>query len=109
VQTVRMVVTVNNIGPITRKMRNRMQDIVRETTHNIEAGAKQRAPVRTGFLRNSIHSEFLGSMTGHVVVGAEYGIYVEMGTRYMSPRPYLLPSVETERVRFFAKMRALAP
>ena len=33
-------------------------------------------------------------------VGASYGIYLEMGTRHMAPKPYLAPAVESVRDTF---------
>jgi HK97 gp10 family phage protein len=36
----------------------------------------------------------------YVVVGARYGLYVEMGTRRMPARPYFYPSLEEVRASF---------
>lgn len=63
-------------------------------TDDIEAGAKVRAPVDTGHLMGSIDSTFPDELTGVVTVGAEYGIYVEMGTRHAPAQPFLLPAAE---------------
>lgn len=56
--------------------------------------AKINAPVKTGFMRSSIQAavikapqEFLAE--ARVVVGAFYGIFVEMGTKRMAARPFL--------------------
>jgi len=51
--------------------------------------AKLRAPVRTGYLRDSIAVTADG-----VVVAAPYARYPEFGTRYMAARPYLRPAVQ---------------
>lgn len=55
--------------------------------------AKRYAPVDTGRLRESIHEEG----DEEIVVGAEYGVYVEMGTRDMAPQPYMRPALYTKR------------
>jgi len=83
------------------------------------------APVRTGFLRDSCYAVtpdgtstygeaspptddvYLldevkpeDDMTGIVGVAANYGIFLEMGTRHMSPRPFFYPGVEAGRAQF---------
>jgi HK97 gp10 family phage protein len=139
--------------------------IVRATAFRIEAGAKARAPVDTGMLKNSIYtatSQGVGARgartgaaatavasglhayrvssitqrtraqaagagrvasfakgikgiirrdvfpaigappvgTALVAVGAEYGAYVEYGTRHTGSRPFLTPAVEAQRASF---------
>lgn len=75
--------------------------IVKKATFDIESGAKDRAPVDTGFMRDSIQSTFEDSgLTGIVYVGADYGIFQELGTRKMRAHPYLLPAFERVRASF---------
>jgi len=66
---------------------------------DIEAEAKLRAPVDTGFLRNSIHAESVGPLRAVVQVGAEYGMHVEYGTRYMAAQPFLAPAIAVVQKR----------
>ena len=94
--------------------------VVRKTALDIQANAQSLAPVDTGFLRNSIYTvtskdstygqveqpagkdAYLlpqteappDDQTAYVAVGANYGIYLEYGTRYMAPRPYMTPAIE---------------
>src|SRR5262245_21743134 len=68
--------------------------LIKTAALRVEAGAKLRAPVRTGFLRNSIQTVFDSDLTAVVFVGAEYGIYIELGARNRPPRPFLLPALE---------------
>ena len=58
-----------------------------------ERYAKELCPVDTGRLRNSISHARDGD---EVVIGTnvEYAPYVELGTRRMSPRPFLKPAAE---------------
>lgn len=65
-------------------------------TRVLEGMVAMRAPVDTGFLRNSVQSTVTGT-TGVVTVGAEYGAYVEYGTRRMSAQPYFHPAIEQFR------------
>jgi HK97 gp10 family phage protein len=56
--------------------------------------AQQYVPVRTGRLRSSLSVLTLGSLQFKVGSNVEYAGYVEYGTRFMSPRPYLRPSIQ---------------
>lgn len=83
--------------------------IVRATALAIEGDAKQLAPVDTGNLRGSIKMVDAVPMDGkaEVVVGAEYGLYVERGTRYSRAQPFLGPAVQRHRAAFEAALAAL--
>jgi HK97 gp10 family phage protein len=57
--------------------------------------ARSVVPVRTGFLQSTIYySVTVEDMTVELGATAEYASYVEYGTQYMSPRPYLRPAVD---------------
>lgn len=62
---------------------NQYKELVEEeifaTTEAIADGARAKAPVNDGFLRNSIITQTSG-LEGEVIVGAHYGPYVEFGT-----------------------------
>ena len=45
--------------------------------------------------------------TGYVGVAANYGIYVEMGTRHMGAQPYFYPALDEGRSRFEAALAAM--
>ena len=65
-----------------------------ELGRGVVSVAKERAPFRTGHLRNSIYYKWDDkTYTVAFVVDAEYGIFVEYGTRYMKPHPYLRPAL----------------
>ena len=104
-------------------------EVVRKAAFDIQAEAASRAPVDTGFLKNSIYvvtseSSDYGSggggsnllppvepppddKTAYIAVGANYGIYQEFGTRYMPAHPYLGPAVEAVRPGFEAALGAV--
>lgn len=64
---------------------------------DIGAGAKNRAPVDTGTLMNSISSEMQrrgGNVRGEVGPTVNYGAFVENGTSRMRAQPYLRPATD---------------
>lgn len=66
----------------------------------IENAAVAKAPVDTGTLRRSIHSE-TGGIDGGVVVrvgtNVEYAIHQEFGTSRMRAQPYLRPAFDANK------------
>ena len=102
----RYYLRTEGLDKLRRELEPRAQQIIDKVAFDIEAGAKDRAPVRTGFLKNSIATE-IGKLKNLVKVGAEYGIYVEMGTRRMRARPFLLPGLEQVKPHFLAACKQL--
>lgn len=74
----------------------------------IETAAKVKAPVLTGTLRSSIHTEtaVTGATSAEARTGTdiEYGPYVELGTRSQRPQPYLRPAYDENRARALAEI-----
>lgn len=94
-----MINFINNIPKIIAGLDRRAKAVSLETAEAVAAEAQARAPVDTGRLRNSIQAR--ATDTGaEVVVGAEYGAFVELGTTDQRPQPYLTPAVESERQSF---------
>jgi len=61
----------------------------------MEATARAIVPVRTGFLRSTIyHQVDPDGLTLELGALADYAIYVEMGTRFMSAEPYIRPAFD---------------
>jgi HK97 gp10 family phage protein len=60
---------------------------------NMVDAAKGLAPVRTGFLRDSIGCDIEG-LDLTLYAGADYASYVEFGTRRMSAEPFLRPAFD---------------
>lgn len=84
----------SRIPQTVARTRQELSALVRKAAFQVEAGAKLRAPVDTGFLRSSIQTAFEGDLTAVVFVGAEYGVYVEFGTTRQRAQPYLQPALE---------------
>lgn len=72
-----------------------MEKIVRD----IEGRAKLKAPIDTGYLKNSITSSRTGPSSWRVEAGAEYAAHVEYGTRYAHAQPYLRPALDEIRAQ----------
>lgn len=102
---VRWVVVRNDFPKIIQGLEDRADMIVTKTAMDLEAAMKARAPVDTGFLRASIQASRKGKAHWEVVVGAEYGLYVEYGTAHTAPQPFVNPAVEFIRPVFLAAMR----
>lgn len=84
---------------------------VRKSCLDLEAIAKDRAPVDTGFLMNSIGTEFFGDafvVGGRVGPTANYGAFVENGTHRMAPQPYMGPATDAVEPGFLAAMAQIA-
>ena len=97
---------------IAKGLNMKVDKIVEALAFEVERDAKQRAPVRTGNLRNSIHTKTkkgstlraatfavdIPSPSGKIIAvvgsGANYAAYVEYGTHKMAARPFLGPAVE---------------
>lgn len=109
--SVRIRVVFNDFPKIAAALRPRAEAIVAKTAHDIEAGAKANVQahnlIDTGNLLNSIRARRTGVAQWVVAVGADYGIYHEMGTRFLPARPFLSPAAERAKPTFDASMRAL--
>lgn len=110
--------------------------VVRKAAFDIQARAMDNAPNDTGFLESSIYVSMHSSSgyasaaataagrnptavmepevtpptndrTAYIVVGATYGIYVELGTMYMAAQPYLLPAAELVKPQYLAALSGL--
>ncbi len=106
--TVRTTVRLNNFPRIKAGMVMQAEAATAKTANDIAAGAMRRAAVDTGFLRSSIQARKVGPAHWRVTVGAEYGIYVEFGTRFMAAQPYFFPAIAEASPAFIAAMRRIA-
>jgi HK97 gp10 family phage protein len=95
------VTTVKHRDP-TLAIAGALQKVIEMAAMNIEAEAKQLAPVDTGNLRASIGASSEGPLSWVVRASAHYAVYVEMGTRYMAAQPFMRPAVERARARLSA-------
>ena len=83
---------VERLEEIKDKAEGFIEQGIEEAGRECVERAKELVPVRTGRLRDSIGMRRIGA--GKIVVEAKapYAGYVEYGTRYMKPRPYMRPA-----------------
>ncbi len=81
---------------------------VKYHTASLTEKAQRRAPVDTGFLERSITQKIENDgLTGIVTAGAEYAGYVELGTRFMSAKPYMEPSFNEVKPAFIKDLERI--
>lgn len=97
----------NKIPALIANLETQVEAIVAKAALDIQANAQDRAPVDTGTLKNSIQAVRDGTASWRVVVGVDYGIYVEYGTVHMAAQPYLTPAVAVVRPQFLAALAAV--
>jgi HK97 gp10 family phage protein len=73
---------------------------------SIESNAKRNAPVDSGRLRSSIHSE-IKPTSGAVLTNVEYAPFIEFGTYRMRARPFLFTAWNMERPRFVESLKMI--
>lgn len=84
-------ITPRRVGSFTddaRRAERGAQRAVRIGTMTLEGLVAAGAPVDTGFLKGSVQGRAESSTRGVVTVGAEYGAYVNYGTRYVRSQPF---------------------
>ncbi|MEV2239524.1 HK97-gp10 family putative phage morphogenesis protein [Micromonospora sp. NPDC049891] len=91
----------------------RGSQVVRRSTLAGEAIAKARAPVRTGYMKSTIGHSFAGdgrhgAMEGEWGAEARYSRFVELGTRFMAPQPFVGPSLDAVTPGFLAAVEAIS-
>lgn len=115
-------IQLGDLGPLQAALRARAAELVAKAAFDIEAVAKQLAPVDTGALKNSISAvtaagsdydanvgiaqglnpqaqiaaapEPADELEAFVVVPVHYAAYLEYGTVHMPAQPFLTPAVE---------------
>jgi hypothetical protein len=78
----------------------------------IEAYARSHAPWSdvTGAARQGLRAFVEGAgfqITLYLVTSVVYGLYLELGTRYMAPRPIVMPALQAHYAELVAAIAAL--
>jgi HK97 gp10 family phage protein len=103
-----VVVRSNRTAAVGREIMDAAREVVAWGGYRIEAVAKERAPVRTGTLRRSIHTVLSeGGNRATVGPSVKYGQYPEYGTRRMTARPYLRPAFELVAPQCMDRLRSI--
>lgn len=113
-----MIADFNHFPEIIAKLEEVTQQLVSKGTFDVEAAAKMRAAVKTGFMRGAVYSETFNSTNygaggdggghleaplngdtekghvGWVVAGADYSIFVNDGTVHQAAHPFMEPAAD---------------
>lgn len=106
-------ISISGVDDLVNKLKKNatLDDVKRVVKMNgaeLTSEAQWKAPLDTGFLERSIvFSLANGGLTAQTLVGAEYGPYVEYGTRYMAAQPYLRPAFRKQKQKFKSDLERL--
>ncbi|SRR5258708_38425 len=100
-------VVFNHFPDIAKKLPEVLGQLIETALTHMEAGAKQDAPVLTGYLRDHITHRMTGPTSGELLAEADYSGYPEFGTVHQAAHPYFLVNVERERVDLEHAFRGL--
>lgn len=96
----------SDLGKASAEATKLAMAVVAKTAKDIEADAKNLAPVDTGALRNSISSD-VKQLSAEVGPTVNYAPHVELGTYKMTPQPYMGPAADRRTPAFLAAMEKL--
>lgn len=85
------------------------EEVMRTTLGKAQQRSKQLAPVRTGFMQNSIEVYITEStkdrVMGEINAEADYSSFNELGTYKMPARPFVAPAVKDSADWFYTTMK----
>jgi HK97 gp10 family phage protein len=91
---VRVIIDTKKLDDFAKKINGTTSDALKSVALQTEGLAKTYAPVDTGALKNSLHTEKKAELSYIVGDGVEYGIYQELGTYKMAAHPFLVPALK---------------
>lgn len=104
----------NSIYVVTHDESTYGEELTRRTTPSskpTKSGKPRKLSKRAQAIKAHMETDLLPEVdkpdndtTAYVAVGASYGIYLEMGTRYQPAQPYLAPAIEAVRPKFEAAL-----
>lgn len=102
-------IDISKLETLGKDTRIKLRSAISKTTLDIQAEVvriiREKNLIDTGNLLNSIQSVMdLDGLTGYILVGAYYGIYLEFGTIKMGPRPFMGPAFERIGPSFIANV-----
>ncbi|MBA4699229.1 MAG: HK97 gp10 family phage protein [Ruminococcus sp.] len=88
---------------------NDVKQAVKMSGTTLQEEAKRIVPVDSSNLKDTMIGPEIsnGGMTVEVAAMAEYGEYVEYGTRYMEAQPYMRPALKKAEKEFRANMKKM--
>lgn len=96
-----------------RKAPDKVFKILQDTANSTRSQAVRIAPVRTGFLRNSIRPEMVingtkmtATVYGNAYSGSfNYGYAQEYGTKYVRPKYFITTAFEAHKELFRSRLK----
>lgn len=104
--SISIVVDYNHLGRIASNMQGALDDALGTAALTIVAVADPLTRVDTGALRANKSITRTASSV-EVTWNQEYAAYNELGTIYMSPRPFARPGLEAAEPQFLASLSRL--
>jgi phage gpG-like protein len=111
--TIQLRIRSNRLPAMVGQLPDALWNVVTQTAYAVEGGAKLRAPVDTGALRNSLNtqtdrSELAAQVGSHLEYAApqEYGFHHHISGNFVPAQPYLTPAAEAERPKIPGRVRA---
>lgn len=101
-----MKIKLSGIGALINALNSetvnpRIKEVVKKNGADMHQKALELVPVDTGTLKRSITLEIKdGGLTAEVKEHTEYGVYLELGTRYMAAQPYMRPALNFVKDKF---------
>ena len=88
-------IKISLTGPKSGKLYPRRGKTRRGGRRMHRASAPGEAPATdSGFLMSGIRAHMQSSTTGVITIAAPYAIWLEEGTRFMLPRPFIRPAID---------------
>jgi len=98
------MIEFNKIPEVMKAIEAAGTKALTESALIIEGAAKQRSPVKTGQLRNSI-THAVNFPLAKIGTDVDYSVYVEYGTSRMAKQPFLRPALDENIAAINAKMK----
>ena len=95
-----------DLGKASTEVTKKAAVVVAKVANDIEADAKQLAPVDTGALRNSI-SATVRTLSAEIGPTVNYAPYQEFGTHRTPPQPFMGPAADRNEPAFTRAMEQL--
>lgn len=108
---IQTVIRYNHLPRIKRALPSEISAVVREqvfvTEGDIKTNIQTMDYIDTGATLNSTQGHMTGEMSGEVVVGTEYAVYGNYGTRYQAARPFASDAATKAETEFPGRFRSL--
>jgi len=85
---------LRGLSDISPRVRRVLATELQDAAEEIQYLAQELVPVKTGYLKSTIHVQTFDELSLQVRADAEYAAFVEYGTDKQAAQPFLTPAVE---------------